>query len=143
MTVRYSGRRPIQGTVVIETNGRTAQGRVLNLSVPGCLLETGIRLCVGQAVALTMLLSDGQAMNVGLAVVRGEPRVALPARAGDAEQLRLERRRLLRQDEEQQRRDHGPSTSPADPSETVRFPTPRRPPSSFGSGNLPVELTNI
>ncbi|HEY7531700.1 MAG TPA: PilZ domain-containing protein [Nitrospiraceae bacterium] len=70
MTVRYSGRRPIQGTVGIETNGRTAQGRVLNLSVPGCLLETGIRLCVGQAIALTMLLSDGQAMNVGLAVVR-------------------------------------------------------------------------
>ena len=70
MTARYSVRRPVQGTVTIDTHGLIAQGRILNLSVPGCMLETGLRLCVGQAVALTMMLSDGKALNAGLAVVR-------------------------------------------------------------------------
>ena len=70
MTVRYSMRTPVAGTVVIDANGIHGQGRVLNLSVPGCLLESSLCLQVGQSVQLTMQLTDGKAMNVGLAVVR-------------------------------------------------------------------------
>ena len=71
MNPRYSVRTSVAGTVVIDdANGVHAQGRVLNLSVPGCLLETSLHLHVGQPVQLTMTFSDGKAMNVGLAVVR-------------------------------------------------------------------------
>jgi PilZ domain len=71
MNARYSMRTPVTGTAAIDdANGVHGQGRVLNLSVPGCLLETSLLLHVGQPVQLTMTFSDGKAMNVGLAVVR-------------------------------------------------------------------------
>lgn len=57
MTARYSVRThsvrtPVAGTAFIASNGLLGQGRVLNLSVPGCLLETNLHLHVRQAIAL-------------------------------------------------------------------------------------------
>lgn len=70
MTPRYSVRRPVQGTVAIDTKGLIGQGRVMNVSVPGCLLETGLHLHIGQAVQLQLKISNGIAMTVDLAMVR-------------------------------------------------------------------------
>jgi hypothetical protein len=42
----------------------------LDLSIPGCLLETGLRLKVGQSLQLRFLLPSGNAFGVSLTVVR-------------------------------------------------------------------------
>jgi hypothetical protein len=43
---------------------------VLDLSVPGCLLETGLHLKVGQSLRLKLTVASGKPLGITLAVVR-------------------------------------------------------------------------
>jgi hypothetical protein len=52
MTARYSRRKAIEGNACIGAEGLVGNGRVLDLSVPGCLLETGLHLKMGQSLRL-------------------------------------------------------------------------------------------
>ena len=71
MRSRYSVRTPARGKAFIASNGDVlGQGRIQNLSVPGCMLESDLPLHVGQAIQLQLRLSNGTTLNIGLAVVR-------------------------------------------------------------------------
>ena len=70
MTARYSRRRTIQGNACIAAEGLVGNGRVLDLSVPGCLLETGLHLKVGQSLRLRLTYAGWKPLTVSLAIVR-------------------------------------------------------------------------
>jgi hypothetical protein len=70
MTKRYSVRKAVDGSACIAADGRVGHGQLLDLSVPGCLIETDLPLHVGQPVQLRLRHSDGHALRVPLAVVR-------------------------------------------------------------------------
>ena len=70
MISRYSSRKAIECTASLASQGRLRQGRVLDLSVPGCLLETGLRLEPGQSLQLKLMFPIGKPLSVTLAVVR-------------------------------------------------------------------------
>ena len=70
MKARYGSRKAVECKVSLASDGLLGQGRVLDLSVPGCLLETGLRLRVGQSLRLRLLFPGGHAFGVSLAVVR-------------------------------------------------------------------------
>jgi hypothetical protein len=57
--------------VAFSADGVVGEGRVLNLSVPGCLIETSINLKVGQYLHLQLRFLEGHApLRIALAVVR-------------------------------------------------------------------------
>ena len=70
MTPRYSPRKAIECTVSIAAQDRLGHGSVLDLSVPGCLVETGLRLEPGQLLQLKLMFPTGKPLSVTLAVVR-------------------------------------------------------------------------
>lgn len=71
MVARYGPRVPIVGQAVLAGSHASCEGRVLDLSVPGCLIECSHRLHVGDYVRLRVSLPDGgAAMTVLLAAVR-------------------------------------------------------------------------
>jgi hypothetical protein len=70
MTVRYSRRKTIDGRACIAAEGLVGNGRVLDLSVPGCLLETGLHLKIGQSLRLRMTYAGWKPLSIDLAVVR-------------------------------------------------------------------------
>jgi len=93
MVSRYGPRVPVVGQAVLAGSRVSCEGRVLDLSVPGCLIECSHRLHVGEYVRLRVSLPDGgAAMTVSLAAVRwvSGNRVGLEfIRSSDADQLRL------------------------------------------------------
>lgn len=70
MKSRYSSRKHVDCTVSIAADGLIGQGRVLDLSVPGCSVETGLHLKLGQSLRLKLLFPNGHTMGIGLAIVR-------------------------------------------------------------------------
>ena len=71
MNNRYSSRTPVKCVVMFSADGVVGEGRVLNLSVPGCLIETSANLKVGQYLHLQLRFSEGHApLRVALAAVR-------------------------------------------------------------------------
>ena len=70
MTARYSRRKTIDGSACIAAEGLVGNGRVLDLSVPGCLLETGLHLKLGQTLRLRMTYAGWKPLSISLAVVR-------------------------------------------------------------------------
>ncbi len=71
MTHRYSPRRPFACGVTLSCDGLIGQGTLLNLCVPGCLLETSLRLKVGQFIQMRMTLSSTHpSLWIALAAVR-------------------------------------------------------------------------
>lgn len=71
MNNRYSSRTPVKCLVTFSADGVVGEGRVLNLSVPGCLIETSSKLKVGQYLHLQLRFSDGHApLRIALAAVR-------------------------------------------------------------------------
>lgn len=71
MNNRYSSRTPVKCVLTFAADGVVGEGRVLNLSVPGCLIETSTKLKVGQYLHLQLRFSDGHApLRIALAVVR-------------------------------------------------------------------------
>ncbi len=71
MTPRYSARRPFVGGVTLSCDGLVGQGTLLNLSGPGCLVETGLKLKVGQFIQMRLILSPAHgSLWIALAAVR-------------------------------------------------------------------------
>jgi hypothetical protein len=71
MVTRYGPRVPVTANVLLAGDRTSCDGRVLNMSTPGCLIECMHRLRVGDYVQLRILLPDHSApVNVPLAVIR-------------------------------------------------------------------------
>ncbi|HET6676128.1 MAG TPA: PilZ domain-containing protein [Nitrospiraceae bacterium] len=70
MTARYSLRKAVEGSACIVAEGLLGNGRVLDMSVPGCLVETGLQLKVGQFLRLRIMYAGVKPLGIGLAVVR-------------------------------------------------------------------------
>ena len=71
MEDRYSPRIPIECTAVFAGEAVIGEGRVLDVSLPGCLMESPEAAKPGDYVRLKLCLPDGQpAVDVSLAVVR-------------------------------------------------------------------------
>jgi hypothetical protein len=79
MNGRYGARVVVQGKAVVAGERCFCEGRVVNMSLPGCLIEGVHGLRVGEYVELRLFLPDQSApMKVALAAVRWANR----ARAG-------------------------------------------------------------
>ena len=71
MKARYSHRKPVQCTCALSCEDTIGQGQLVNLSVPGCLLKTGMKLQVGQYVDMRVSFATSQSpLKVKLAAVR-------------------------------------------------------------------------
>jgi hypothetical protein len=71
MNKRYSSRMPVECSVTLVADGFVGEGRVLNLSVPGCLIETSTRLEVGQYLRVHLQFQNDQIpLRIALAAVR-------------------------------------------------------------------------
>lgn len=70
MKSRYSNRKRVECTLSIAADGLIGHGRLLDLSVPGCSVETGLHLKLGQSLRLKLLFSDGKSMSIPLGIVR-------------------------------------------------------------------------
>jgi hypothetical protein len=72
MKARYKKRVPLGPTSVAFSNSElSGEGRVLDLTAPGCLIESSREVTKGQYLHLTMFLSDLKwPLVVKLAVVR-------------------------------------------------------------------------
>ena len=71
MEDRYSLRIPIECSAVFSGESVIGEGRVLDVSLPGCLIESPEAARPGDYVRLKLCLPDGQpAVDVPLAVVR-------------------------------------------------------------------------
>ena len=71
MKARYGERFPAKGRVIIAVGSHVGEGRILDLTVPGCLLESHISVIKGDSMQLKLFLPDLQSsFSVELAVVR-------------------------------------------------------------------------
>ena len=93
MKKRYSTRATVQSTCLLSCNGMVGQAEMVNLSVPGCLLATRMKLKVGQYVDLRLTFPKSPApMQIKLAAVRwvGDGQVGLEfIRMSETDQTRL------------------------------------------------------
>ena len=93
MKKRYSSRASVQSTCVLSCNGLVGQAEMVNISVPGCLLTTRMKLKVGQYVDLRLTFHTSPApMQIKLAAVRwvSDGQVGLEfIRMSEADQTRL------------------------------------------------------
>ena len=71
MEVRYSLRVPVEGTVMFSGERCVGDGNLIDVSLPGCLLQTARQLEEGEYLSLRVLL-PGQVvpLKIPLAVVR-------------------------------------------------------------------------
>lgn len=68
---RYRGRLPLQCSIVFADGTQTGEGRVRDVSVPGCLVESPVPLKIGAYLQLRLFLPDHQPpLFVSLAAVR-------------------------------------------------------------------------
>jgi hypothetical protein len=68
---RYRGRLALQCSIVFADGTQTGEGRVRDVSVPGCLVESPVPLKVGAYLQLRLFLPDHQPpLLVSLAAVR-------------------------------------------------------------------------
>lgn len=71
MEDRYSTRVPVECTVVFAGESIIGEGRVIDVSLPGCLMESPESARPGDYLGLKLFLPDRQpAISVPLAVVR-------------------------------------------------------------------------
>ena len=71
MESRYSARIPVECSVVFAGEAVIGEGRVIDISLPGCLMESPESPKPGDYVQLKLFLPDQQpAIRVPLAVVR-------------------------------------------------------------------------
>ena len=92
MKKRYSPRKATTCKVTLSSGTRVGEGSVLDLTVPGCLIQTGLGLEPGQSVQLRVYLDPKRPMRVDLGVVRWakENKVGIEfIRMTDADQARL------------------------------------------------------
>ncbi len=92
MIQRYSNRKLTTCKATLSCGGRVGEGHLLDLTVPGCLLETALLLERGQPVQLRVYLDKHRPMRVDLGIVRwaqgGKAGIEFIRMAGD-DQLRL------------------------------------------------------
>ena len=68
---RYSQRVSVACSVIFAGDGGVGEGRILDVSLPGCLLESATRLKCGDYVQLRLFLPNLQSpLHVPLAAVR-------------------------------------------------------------------------
>ena len=71
MEDRYSKRIPVEGSIIFAAETVIGEGRVIDVSLPGCLMEISESTRPGGYIRLKLFLPDGQpAVSVPLAVVR-------------------------------------------------------------------------
>lgn len=71
MQTRYSQRVTVECSVVLSGDRVVGEGRILNVSMPGCLLKSAVGLKTGDYVQLRLFLPDLKApLHVPLAAVR-------------------------------------------------------------------------
>lgn len=71
MKTRYSQRVSVTCSVIFSGDSGVGEGRILDISLPGCLLESAARLKAGDYVQLRLFLPDLQSpLHVPLAAVR-------------------------------------------------------------------------
>ena len=71
MKARYRERIHAKGRVIIAVGPHVTEGHILNLTVPGCLLESPLCMNKGDAIKLKLFLSGlDSPFSVELAVVR-------------------------------------------------------------------------
>ena len=94
MQARYSQRVSVECGVVFAGDHAVGEGRMLDLSLPGCLLQSAIPLVAGEYVQLRLFLPDLETpLHIPLAAVRwvDGSRVGLEfIRTSSEEQRRLE-----------------------------------------------------
>ncbi len=93
MKSRYSQRAVVKCSCAFSCDGMLSQAQIVNLSVPGCLLKTNLKLKVGQSLQLRLSFAGNQnPLHVTLAVVRwakgGEAGVEF-IRMSESDQIRL------------------------------------------------------
>lgn len=70
MTPRYSDRKKTTCKVTLSCGSRVGEGSIMDMTVPGCRLETAFPLEPGQSVQLRVHLDPKKPMRVDLGVVR-------------------------------------------------------------------------
>lgn len=70
MHPRYRDRKPASAKVTLSAGPRVGEGHVLDLTNPGCLLQTAVPLERGQAVQLVIYLEVLRPMRITLGIVR-------------------------------------------------------------------------
>lgn len=70
MTPRYSDRKKTTCKVTLSSGSRVGEGLVVDMTVPGCQLETAFPLEPGQTVQLRIHLDPNRPMRINLGVVR-------------------------------------------------------------------------
>ena len=71
MQARYSKRIPAKGRVLITVGSHVTEGQVLDLSVPGCLIESSVTVKKGDSLQLKLFLPGVKSsFSVELATVR-------------------------------------------------------------------------
>lgn len=71
MRKRYSQRVSVDCSVILAGENVVAEGRMLDLSLPGCLLESSKRMYPGEYIQLRLFLPDRQPpLHVALAAIR-------------------------------------------------------------------------
>ena len=94
MQNRYSQRVPIDCSVMFAGDNCVGEGRILDLSLPGCLLESQKKMTAGEYLQLSLFLPDRQApLHIALAAVRWAEGSKLGTefiRTSEDEQRRLE-----------------------------------------------------
>ena len=94
MQARYSQRVPVDCSVMFAGENIVAEGRILNLSLPGCLLESPKKMAPGEYLQLRLFLPDRQnPLHVTLAAIRWVDGFKLGIefiRTSENEQRRLE-----------------------------------------------------
>ncbi len=92
MKPRYSDRKHMTGTVTLSCDGRVGEGHLVDLTVPGCQVETTLALERGHCVQVCLHLDHRKPMRIDLGVVRwakdGKAGIEF-IRMAEADQLRL------------------------------------------------------
>ena len=71
MKNRYSQRVSVDCSVMFAGENMVAEGRILDLSLPGCLMESSKKMSAGEYIQLRLFLPDHQApLHVALAAIR-------------------------------------------------------------------------
>lgn len=94
MQSRYSQRVPTDCAVMFAGDNVVGEGRILDISLPGCLLESAKEVNAGEYLQLRLFLPDHQApLRVALAAVRWVKGTKVGVefiRTSEDEQCRLE-----------------------------------------------------
>ena len=89
---RYSDRKKATCKATLSSGARVGEGHIVDLTVPGCLIETSVALERGQAVQLRIYLDKHRPMRIDLGIVRwvqdGKAGIEFIRMAGE-DQLRL------------------------------------------------------